>query len=118
MTVTIPKYWVNSQTNNEYQLISIDLINNTFRFIPASHNLSSYSVIDVPMTEVKRIFKPNIDTISKKDIPVQVTIKHNIIAAIEYLLEAYMPENDDKTKRMYFNKAKEHINRELKDMTK
>lgn len=117
MTITIPKYWIDSQTNNEYQLISVDLINNTFRFIPTSHNLSSYSVIDVPITEVKRKFKLSIDTVSKKDIPIQVTIRHNIIAAIEYLLEAYMPENDDKTKRIYFNKAKEHIDRELKDMS-
>ena len=118
MTISIPEYWVDSQSNNEYKLISIDLLDRKFRFIPTSHNLSSYSVIDVPVIEVQRIFKPSIDTISKKNIPIQVTIKHNIIAAIEYLFQACIPDDDidNKTKRTYFKKAKEYINRELKEM--
>lgn len=52
MTISIPEYWIDSQSNNEYKLISINLLDRKFRFIPTSHNLSSYSVIDVPVTEV------------------------------------------------------------------
>lgn len=118
MTIGIPEYWIDSQSNNEYQLISINLLDKKFRFISISHNLSSDAVIDMPIIEAQRRFKPSTDTISKKDIPIQVTIKHNIIAAIEYLFQACIPDYDidDKTKRMYFKKAKEYINRELKEM--
>lgn len=111
--VSISEYWIKRGTKYIYQLTNINLSTGKFTLIPVDNK--SLSIETITSDKLNRNFKVCFDDNFSKFFNIDVTIKHNVITAIEYLLSSGKHDCEDSDKIKCLKKAKEYINEELQN---